>query len=310
MNDQQILCFLTVAETLNFSTAAGKLYISQPAITYQIKSLEKELGVSLFHRTTISTELTTAGMAFLEDARQIHTAIEQARSHMQKLQEVPRMIFACPPTLIDYDNDLFVRIIKNVMQQTHIPMEGQLITDPHTSIRDLLSGRVQLVISARRHALPYQDKLRIEPMFHCQHYAMLAPFHPLSQKGSLSLSDLDQQTIYLIEEDTCYSPLVQSLIQSAMQNNRIAVTCQSIKTFKMAIPFVEMGHGLLLTTLRFHQSSDIVYRPVDLGEEMDLQICLCSSRQNTTPALRQACQIIRDSFVDYRDARPELSPEN
>ena len=43
MNDHQLLCFLTVSRTLNFTTAARELYCTQPALSYQIRSLERSL---------------------------------------------------------------------------------------------------------------------------------------------------------------------------------------------------------------------------------------------------------------------------
>ena len=47
MNDHQLLCFLTVQRTLNFTAAAKELYCTQPALSYQIRSLEKELDLPL-----------------------------------------------------------------------------------------------------------------------------------------------------------------------------------------------------------------------------------------------------------------------
>lgn len=69
MNTFQISCFLAVAEHLNFARAAEQLHVTQPAVTQQIHSLEKELGVSLFARTTRSVRLTQEGRLFLQDAR-------------------------------------------------------------------------------------------------------------------------------------------------------------------------------------------------------------------------------------------------
>ena len=63
MNTFQLSCFLQVAETLNFARAAEILHVTQPAVTQQIRSLEKELGVPLFHRTTRSVKLTQARAA-------------------------------------------------------------------------------------------------------------------------------------------------------------------------------------------------------------------------------------------------------
>lgn len=54
MNDHQLLCFLTVSRTLNFTTAARELYCTQPALSYQIRSLEKELDLTLFERSTLA----------------------------------------------------------------------------------------------------------------------------------------------------------------------------------------------------------------------------------------------------------------
>ena len=53
MNEHQLLCFLTVSRTLNFSAAARELYCTQPALSYQIRSLEKELDLALYTRRTI-----------------------------------------------------------------------------------------------------------------------------------------------------------------------------------------------------------------------------------------------------------------
>lgn len=71
MNTAQLRCFLEVADTLNFARAAERLHITQPAVTQQIKSLEKEMGVRLFHRTTHSVHLTDEGLLFLGDAKQM-----------------------------------------------------------------------------------------------------------------------------------------------------------------------------------------------------------------------------------------------
>lgn len=71
MNTFQLNCFLTVAETLNFARAAERLSITQPAVTHQIRSLESELNVKLFRRSTRSVELTHAGIIFLDDAQKM-----------------------------------------------------------------------------------------------------------------------------------------------------------------------------------------------------------------------------------------------
>ena len=75
MNEHQLLCFLTVSRTLNFSAAARELYCTQPALSYQIRSLEKELDAALFRRTTTQVALTEAGRALLPHAEDIYRGI-------------------------------------------------------------------------------------------------------------------------------------------------------------------------------------------------------------------------------------------
>src|SRR5215471_2496486 len=63
--------FVTVAEELNISRASARLRISQPAVSRQLRDLEEELGVDLFHRRNSRLKLTAAGEAFLAHARDL-----------------------------------------------------------------------------------------------------------------------------------------------------------------------------------------------------------------------------------------------
>ena len=67
--------FLEVAEYLNFSKAAKKLHLSQPAVSIKIKSLEKFLKVELFERTQNRLELTKAGIETKASCKKIFEEI-------------------------------------------------------------------------------------------------------------------------------------------------------------------------------------------------------------------------------------------
>ncbi len=82
MELRQIRYFIAVAEENSFSEASRRLFVSQPPISRQVRRLEEELGVRLFERNQKGVELTAAGAAFLEEARQIltHTRLAAERS--------------------------------------------------------------------------------------------------------------------------------------------------------------------------------------------------------------------------------------
>ncbi|MQA12686.1 MAG: LysR family transcriptional regulator [Pseudonocardiaceae bacterium] len=98
---RHLRAFVAVAEELHFSRAARKLHLAQQALSAQIRQLEQELGVVLFHRTTRKVELTQAGRTFLSHAlpilNSVTTACEQTRRSYAG--EVGQLSIAYTPTV-------------------------------------------------------------------------------------------------------------------------------------------------------------------------------------------------------------------
>ena len=80
MTLMQLRCFVALAEELNFTRVAERLYVSQTSITYQIKSLEKELGVELFERSTKSVSITGAGKMIYRDIKLAIDLVDRAEN--------------------------------------------------------------------------------------------------------------------------------------------------------------------------------------------------------------------------------------
>ena len=84
MNSKQLKYVITLAETRNFSQAAQKLKISQPAFSKQIISLENELGIKFFDRGSIPLSLTPAGEFFIKKAKLF---LLEEENMMRKIEE-------------------------------------------------------------------------------------------------------------------------------------------------------------------------------------------------------------------------------
>ncbi|MEE1781559.1 LysR substrate-binding domain-containing protein [Streptomyces sp. SP17BM10] len=101
MQLQQLRYFLAVAETRHFTRAAEATHVAQPSLSQQIRSLERELGAELFHRTRGRIALTDAGDALLPLARRILADTESARLAVQETVQLRRgrVRLGAPPSL-------------------------------------------------------------------------------------------------------------------------------------------------------------------------------------------------------------------
>ncbi|WP_345015977.1 LysR family transcriptional regulator [Streptomyces shaanxiensis] len=82
--------FVTVAEELHFTRAAERLYVSQPALSKQVRALERQLGVELFRRDPQGVTLTDAGTALLPHARRVLDAWSEGSAAMEAARAAAR----------------------------------------------------------------------------------------------------------------------------------------------------------------------------------------------------------------------------
>src|SRR5918998_5404695 len=85
MELRHLRAFVAVAEELNFGRAAARLYVSQPALSRQIRALERLLGCELLRRSTHRVELSVAGSALLDRARRVLGDLDEAIATTQSV---------------------------------------------------------------------------------------------------------------------------------------------------------------------------------------------------------------------------------
>lgn len=197
MNTFQLSCFLAVAEHLNFARAAEELHVTQPAVTQQIHSLEKELGATLFQRTTRKVSLTAEGLAFLSDAQQIQALTHRALDRFAHPQDQPFVPFALgsvfhlhllwlAPALRRLREEL--PSLHPMLQVAGGPYLQQLLEEGS------LEGVLGFALPARRKSGVSFQEVRRAPMV-----CLLPEGHPLASRESLSLEDLSGQRLVLFD---------------------------------------------------------------------------------------------------------------
>lgn len=90
MTLEQLRIFLTVAEHLHFTRAAETLFITQPAVSAAIQSLESEYGVKLFHRIGRRVEITSAGKLLQIEAQKILEQVTLTERNLRELNSLQR----------------------------------------------------------------------------------------------------------------------------------------------------------------------------------------------------------------------------
>ena len=116
MNLKQLAYFVAIAEHRSILKAAQSLFVSQPAVSAQIRLLEEELGVQLFERRSNGVVVTPEGSDFLVHARSVLDTIEHARASMRTHQaaEVGRVSVGIPGSLVSI---LTVPLIEREQQE-------------------------------------------------------------------------------------------------------------------------------------------------------------------------------------------------
>lgn len=151
MNTTQLECFLAVANYLNFSRAAEDLRITQPAVSHQINTLEDELGVKLFHRTSKMVRLTQPGHLFTSYAMDILKLTGISKARMKECQETmpQRLGIGCR-------NFVELRLLQPVLAQLRQQTPNLLPSlrlIPFSSLENLLEeGDVQVLLSLQESA--------------------------------------------------------------------------------------------------------------------------------------------------------------
>ena len=195
MNDQQLQIFLSVAACRNFTAAADQLFLSQSIISYHIRSLEKELGFSLFDRTTHSVSLTPAGESLYRSLRDLNLRYQEALENAKRIamqdDNTLRICFTRPtsPTMMGQILSLIYQI--PCLNRLEVIRRGS-----DDILQPLLQGTAHVLFTSPRF---FRDEAGLCMRHFCKIWTacLLAPAHPLAEKAALSLEDLSGQRLLL-----------------------------------------------------------------------------------------------------------------
>ena len=199
MNLRDLKYLVALADHKHFGRAAAACFVSQPTLSTQIKKLEDELGVPLVERAPRKVMLTPAGREAAARARNIVAEVEQMKEAARRSQdpEAGTVRLGIFPTLGPY---LLPHVVPKIRQR--FPHLELLLVEEKSDqlLRLLREGKLDAAVLA----LPvHDDQLHAEFLFEEPFVLAVPDGHPLAHRQSLSLDELSDQRLLLLEDGHC-----------------------------------------------------------------------------------------------------------
>jgi DNA-binding transcriptional LysR family regulator len=205
MDTRQLAAFVAVVERRSFSQAAERLGVTQPAVSLQVRALEKRLGTQLLDRSGRRVEPTEAGMRLYRGAQRLLSLEEQLLDEIAgegegELTGELRLGASTGPAAI------VVPLLLCEFQRQHPPVRVALTVSDTQSIVDQVAAReleLGIVGAARR-----QRAVRFEPFFQDEVILVCPPGHPFAGR-TVTLDELREESLIVMQEGAGVRQIVE-----------------------------------------------------------------------------------------------------
>lgn len=237
MELRQLTSFVKVAELGSMTQAAEALHIVQPALSRQIKLLEREVGLELFVRGARGMRLTQAGEVLYQHARRILNGVEVADQALSRLKGltagrvalgvVPSLTFGLlPPVLVRF-------------RQRYPGIQIQVFEQRSSVLpEDVTAGRCDLAVLALPEDLP---GLFAEPLYREPVVLVLPPDHRLAGRAQVDLTALIEENWLLPAPGNSLRRAVEAACRQVGFGPRLAVQLDGLGPLKQ---LVQAGLGI------------------------------------------------------------------
>lgn len=286
--------FVAVAEMRHFGRAAERLHMAQPPLSQQIRQLEAELGVELLTRTTRRVDLTPAGADYLERARKILAAVDEAGEQASRIAagRAGRLTIGCVGSATYSLLPVLARTLRAELPDVDFRFRGEMLSPEQAAA--LHDRSLDLALLRR---LPEFDgltvrELRVDPLL-----VAIPEGHRLAGRKRLKVRDLDGEGLIVHAGGgrSVMSKVIHDLIEST--DTRIEVVLDVAETSTL-VTFVAAGLGLAIVpeptaTLKV---PGIIYVPLAGTPGVDL--VAASRTGDDNPVLARALEVLSDLVAE------------
>lgn len=238
----QIEYVLAIAEHGSFVEAAKKRFVTQPALTTQVKNLEEELGVMIFDRTKKPIKLTVIGQQIIEQAKEVINQSRKLPDLVKEYQKVEKgdLSIGIIPTISPYLVPLFINNFSEDNEEVNISVKEEITEE---IIHKLKNGELDAGIIAT----PIETTGIISvPLYYEKFYGYVSRANTNYPQPTINITEMLVDDIWLLKEGNCFRNQVINICkQSAKQmfRNNFRFESHSIDSLKK---IVEVKNGITL----------------------------------------------------------------
>lgn len=275
MTLQQLRYIVAVAEYGSISDAAKSLFISQPSLTNAIKELEKEMQITIFHRTNKGVAVSNEGDEFLAYARQILDQVNLLEGKYLNVKErSPRFSVSCQH--YSFAVDAFVDVIREFGGDKYDFTLRE--TQTYEIIEDVsrLKSEIGIIYTSSQNEsilmkLIKQKELAFTELFVARPHVFISAGHPLAKADIISLEDLEEYPYLSFEQGDNNSFYFSEEILSTLDRNRNIKVRDRATLFNLVIGLngYTISTGVISEKLN---GQNIIARPLSVDEYMRIGV--------------------------------------
>lgn len=236
----QIRTFVTIAEHRHFGTAANQLHISQPSLSQALVALETGLGIQLIERSTRKVIVTPVGERLLPYAQATLEAAEAFVQHSRGAQGVltGQITLGIIPTIAPYLLPDLLRIAK----ERYPEIEPKIVEETTPALMEQLrNGQLDAALIA----FPTGTTGLTEIPLYTEDFAIaVEEDHPLAGRDDVTLSELDQLDMLLMDDGHCLRDQIMDLCRTAnLDVAGMTDTVTRASSLTTIIQLVAAGYG-------------------------------------------------------------------
>lgn len=214
--------FVSVVEEGNFSRAANKLHLSQPAVSMQMQALAQELGVELFRRHGHRVDVTEAGGIFYDQAKELLRGWQLTVHQLEGLRERLKGRIELGASTVPADFWLPSRLCE--FYRLHPDLELRMTVGASQDvIKDLGAGKLDLAVVGYQ---PQIEGLHTDVLFRDQLVAVFSPQHGLARKKQLGVEDILAQPILERSSGSATRDVFHQALSKAVGHSKLNVAME------------------------------------------------------------------------------------